>query len=77
MWKTKEVVISLQHIGIKKVMRSVPNSLELSLKQDKFILWDVDQKTGKKYFEVSISKMNLAVFLTGVGKFFINSMKSK
>lgn len=67
---------------IASFMRSLRNAVsnshvELSLKQDKFILWDVDQKTGKKYFEVSISIMNLAVFLTGVGKFFINSMKSK
>lgn len=67
---------------IASFMRSLRNAVshshvEISSKQDKFTFWDVNQKSGEKYFEAGISIINLAVFLTGVGKFFINSMKPK
>ena len=66
---------------IASIVRFLRNAIshshvELNSEQNKFTFWDINRKTGQKHFEASISLMNLAIFLSGVGKFFINSIKT-
>lgn len=62
---------------VKSLRNAISHShVELNSEQNKFTFWDIDPKTGKKHFEAVISLINLSIFLTGIGKFFINSIKA-